>query len=61
MKYSYTPFWKKNRVLRTVYTAFLILTYPIVITVMLWVEYWEDDVKDGFLKLCGILRDWRTK
>lgn len=58
---TYTRFWKKHRFLRTLFAACLLLLFPVWVTIALWVEYWESDVKSGFFELLKTVVDWRTK
>ena len=42
---SYNAYFKKHWIQRKILAAVLLLLFPIVATIGLWIEYWED-VKD---------------
>lgn len=42
---SYNAYFKKHWIQRKILAAVLLLLFPFVVTIGLWIEYWED-VKD---------------
>ena len=42
---SYNTYFKKHWIQRKLLAAVLLLLFPFVVTIGLWIEYWED-VKD---------------
>jgi hypothetical protein len=58
---NYRKFWLKHNILRTISAAGFLLFFPIAMTVVLWIEYWKEDVKSTFVRLIEIIKDWRTE